>query len=78
MDCISPGFSVHGILECPLSTGFSRQEYWNALPYPPAGNLPDPGIELLSLKSPALVGGFLTTSTTWEAHMALSLATFTI
>ena len=25
--------------------GFCRQEYWNGLPFPPPGNLPDPGIE---------------------------------
>ena len=31
-------------------------------------DLPDPGIEPASLKSPALAGGFLTTSTTWETH----------
>ena len=31
--------------QAPLSTGFSRQEYWNGLPFPSPGNLPDPGIE---------------------------------
>ena len=35
--------------------------------YPPPGDLPDPGIEPVSPKSPALAGGFLTTSTTWKA-----------
>ena len=25
--------------------GFSRQEYWSGLPFPPPGGLPDPGIE---------------------------------
>ena len=29
----------------PLSMGFSRQEYWNGLPCPPPGDLPNPGIE---------------------------------
>ena len=29
-----------------LSMGFSRQEYWSGLPYPPPENLPDPGMEL--------------------------------
>ena len=38
----------------PLSRGFSRQEYWSGLPCPPSGDLPDPGIKPLSLKSPAL------------------------
>ena len=28
-----------------LSVGFHRQEYWNGLPFPPLGDLPDPGIE---------------------------------
>ena len=30
--------------QAPLSMGFSRQEYWNGLPSPPPGDLPDPGI----------------------------------
>ena len=46
---------------------FSRQEYCNGLPCPPPGDLPDPGIELVSLKALALAGGFVTTSTSWEA-----------
>ena len=37
-----------------LSLGLSRQEYWNGLPFPPPGHLPDPGIEPVSLMSPAL------------------------
>ena len=47
--------------------GFSRQEYWSGLPCPPPGDLPNPRKELLSLRSPALAGGFFTTSATWEA-----------
>ena len=31
--------------QVPLSMGFSRQEYWNGLPFPSPGDLPDPGIE---------------------------------
>ena len=34
--------------------GFSRQEYWSGLPFPPPGDLPDPGIETASSVSPAL------------------------
>ena len=30
--------------QTPLSTGFPRQEYWSGLPFPPPGDLPDPGI----------------------------------
>ena len=33
----------------PLSMGFLRQEYWSGLPFPPPGDLPDPGIECLLL-----------------------------
>ena len=51
--------------------GFSRQEYWSGLPRPPPGNLPNLGIEPASLLSPALAGGFFTTSTTCEAHSHL-------
>ena len=54
--------------QAPLSMGFSREEYWSGLPCPPPGDLPDPGIEPKSLMSPALAGGFLTTSATWEAQ----------
>ena len=39
--------------------GFPRQEYWSGLPFPPPGDLPNPGIE------PALAGGVLTTSAPW-------------
>ena len=51
--------------------GFSRQECWSGLPCPPPGDLPDPGIEPTSLMSPALAGGFLTTTATWEAQDVL-------
>ena len=51
-----------------LSMEFSRQEYWNGLPCPPPGDLPDSEIEPASLMSlsPALAGGFFTTSGHWE------------
>ena len=45
-----------------LSMGFSRQEYWSGLAFPTPGDLPDPGIKLASLASPALAGGFFTTA----------------
>ena len=34
--------------------GFSQQEYWSGFPFPPPGDLPDPGIEPTSPMSPAL------------------------
>ena len=43
--------------QAPLSMGFSRQEYWSGVPFPPPGDLHDPGIEAAS---PALIGGFFT------------------
>ena len=44
--------------QAPLSLGFSRQEYWSGLPFPSWGDLPNPGIELVSPASPALTGFF--------------------
>ena len=60
--------------QAPLFMGFSRQGYWSGLPCSPSGDLPAPGIEPKSPMSPALAGGFFTTSTTWEAprHMNIS------
>jgi len=60
----------------PLPKGFSRQEYWSGLPCPAPGDLPDPRIEPTSLASPALAGGFFTTSATWEAHASLGWHNF--
>ena len=41
-----------------LSMVFPRQEYWNGLPFPSPGDLPNPGMEP---RSPALAGEFFTT-----------------
>ena len=41
--------------QAPLSVGFSWQEYWSVLPFPPPGGLPNPGIKLTS---PALQADF--------------------
>ena len=45
----TPGTVAH---EAPLSMGFSRQEYWSELPYPPSGDLPNLGIKPASGSSP--------------------------
>ena len=45
----------------PLSVGFSQQEYWSGLPFPPLGDLLNSGIEPESLVTPALSRGFFTT-----------------
>ena len=55
--------------QAPLSMGFSRQEYQSELPCPPPGDLPNPGIEPMSLLFPALAGQFFTTSASWGAPL---------
>ena len=53
--------------QAPLSVEFYRQEeYWRGLLFPPPGYLPDPGIKPLFPVTPALAGGFFTTSAPWE------------
>ena len=44
--------------QIPLSMGFSSQEYWSRLPFPPPGDLSESGMEPTT---PALTGGFFTT-----------------
>ena len=55
----------------PLFMGFSRQEYWSGLPYPPPGDLPDPGIKPVS---PALADGFFTTEPPGKPIISESLS----
>ena len=59
------------VCQASLSMRFSRQEYWSGLSCPPPGDLPDPGIELVTLMSPALAVGFFTTSATEETSLEL-------
>ena len=54
--------------------GFPRQEYWSGLLFPLPGYLPDPGIEPVSLMTPALAGGFFITSAPWESPPSISKA----
>ena len=62
-----------------LSMGFSRQENWSGLPFPPPGDLPDTEIEFTSPAYPVLAGGFFTTSATWEAwHNVLKVHSYCI
>ena len=49
------------VCQAPLPMGFSWQEYWSGLPFPPPGDLPDPNIKPMSSASPPLAGRFLTT-----------------
>ena len=57
IDSSPAGSPVHGILQV-------RILEWVAMPSP-SGDLPDLGTETVSLTSPALVGGFFTTSSGW-------------
>ena len=52
--------------QAPLSKEFPRKEYWSRLPFPPPGNLPNPGIKAESLVSPALAGKFLSLCHLWS------------
>ena len=48
--------------QAPLSVEFSRQEHWSRLAFPTPGDVPNPGVKPTCLVSPALAGGFLTTT----------------
>ena len=54
-------------LQDPLFMGFSRQKYWSGLPFPTPWDLPDPGIESVSLAPPELAGRFFNHCAPWEA-----------
>ena len=43
---------------------FPDKYYWSGLPFPPPGDLPDPGIEPVTRESPALADRFFTTEAT--------------
>ena len=55
-------FAIPRTVACqtPLPMEFSRQEYWRGVPFPTAGDLPNPGIKPTSLVSLALAGVFFT------------------
>ena len=57
--------------QAPLSMGFSRLEYWSGFPFPSPGDLPNSGIKAVFFMSPALAGGFFTTSTTCEGPLSV-------
>ena len=62
--------------------GFSRQEYWSGLPFPPPGELLDPGIEPVSSVSPVLQADFLPLShwitTKWKIHQEMGIPDYFI
>ena len=71
---MSDSLRPHGpyvVHKAPLSTGFSRQEYWSGLLLPPPGDFPYPGIKPTSPVSPAMADGIFTTDslTIWQPLM---------
>ena len=61
LSCVSPFITPWTIVcQAPLSMGLSRQQYWSELPFPSLGDLPNPGIEPVSLMSLVLAGRFFT------------------
>ena len=66
-------FATPWTIDCQdsLSMGFSRQEYWNGLPFPPPEDHPYPGIKLVSLRYTALAGRFFTLAPTGKPKMIL-------
>ena len=59
--------------QAPLSLPFPRQEYWSRLPFPPPGDLPDSGIEPVSLLSPALAARLFITKPPWKSWFIVNL-----
>ena len=57
----------------PLSMGFSRQEFWNRLPCPSTGDLPNPEIETVGSCIFCTAGRSYTFRATWEALFFISL-----
>ena len=62
---------LHGQVahQAPLSIGFSRQEHWSELPFPSAGDLPDPGIEP---RSPTLQADSLLSEPPGKLHLKVT------
>ena len=64
MDCSLPGSSIHGIFQARILDG---------VPFPTPGDLPNSGLEPVSLASSALADGFFITSAIWEAQIFTSI-----
>ena len=60
--------------QAPLSVGFSRQEYWNGLPFPSPGDPHDPGIKPWS---PALQADSLPTESPGKPHKCIYMCVYT-
>ena len=63
--------------QAPLSTHPPGKEYWSGLPFPPPGDLLDPGIEPMLPVSPVLAGMFFITEPPWKPE-TVSLYNLTV
>ena len=63
--------------QAPLSVGFSRQEHWSGLPFPPPGDSPNRGIEPIYPASPALAGGFFTSEPLGKHSLSVEMDKYT-
>ena len=59
--CVQLCTTFHHPMDCSLPMKFSKQEQWSGLPIRTPGYLPNPGIKLMYLVSPAFAGKFFTT-----------------
>ena len=68
---MSDSFATPWTMACqaPLSVGFSRQEYWSRLPFPSPRDLPNPGLEPMSLMPLVLAGRFFTTGSPGKEYI---------
>ena len=58
--------------QAPLSMGFPTQKHWSGLPFPPPGNLPNPGTRPMSLVSSTLADGFFNTALPGKSLLCLN------
>ena len=69
--CLTLCNSITVACQAPLSMGFSRQQYWNWLSWPPPEELLNPGIKPASLMSLILASSFFITSTTYIIYILI-------
>ena len=69
--CLTLCDSMTVACQAPFSMELSRQEHWCGLPFPPPGDLPDPGIEPKPPAAPALAGRFFTTEPSGKPKLTI-------
>ena len=64
------------VCQAPLSKGFSWQESWSRLPFPPPGDLPDPGLEPAPPASPGLQADSLSLRHQISPHICICVCVY--